>query len=107
MTLRTITYDTATHKLVPREADEKMLNSAWVYLTDMTIDPVTDAELYKAMIEVAPEYQEPEIDLESQDFYEVMQAYRHDNGTGSDTFEVVKQWLRNPVYEYQDTKKDE
>ena len=39
-------------------------------------------------------------DLECRDFYEVMQAYRHDKGTGAESFEAVKEWLRNPTFEY-------
>ena len=38
--------------------------------------------------------------LDSRDFYEVMQQYRHDRGTGAVTFENVKAWLRNPTYEF-------
>ena len=40
-------------------------------------------------------------DLETQDFYEVMQAYRH-SAMGADEFEKVKEWLRNPTYTYED-----
>lgn len=112
MKLRTITYDTATHKLVPLEPTEAMITAkpkpAGIEgQCVQTQKRNADIRKYQAMVAAAPEYQEPEIDLESRDFYEVMQAYRHDQGTGNDSFEAVKQWLRNPVYLYQDIGKDE
>lgn len=65
MTLRTITFDDSTHKLVPREPTEDQLlimhernydmrNCAW-YDKWLTI--------YKAGIAAAPEYQEPAQDI--------------------------------------------
>lgn len=47
MTLRTVTYDTATHKIVPIEPTEEM-NRICLYPTQL-----------KRAIEAAPEYQEP------------------------------------------------
>ena len=104
MTLRTITFDDSIYKLVPLEPTEETLRPLSFLIDE---DLATIKKAYCDVIAAAPEYQDKIADLESQDFYEVMQAYRHDKGTGSDTFEAVKQWLRNPVYEYQDTKKDE
>ena len=40
-------------------------------------------------------------DLESRDFYEVMQAYRHEPLDAHKQFEAVKAWLRNPTYPYE------
>ena len=39
-------------------------------------------------------------DLDSRDFYEVMQAYRHCPVDAEKPFEAVKAWLRNPTYPY-------
>lgn len=46
-------------------------------------------------------------DLESRDFYEVMQAYRTAILDAAPQFEAVKQWLRNPTCEYQEPTKNE
>lgn len=100
MTLRTITFDDSTHKLVPIIADESMLQKGEYYCESALL-------VWRDMTAAAPEYQDKIADLESQDFYEVMQAYRHEQLHVARRFEFVKQWLRNPVYEYQDTKKDE
>lgn len=64
MTLRTVTYDTATHKIVPVDPTEGML----VQLNNMAVslvmaEPYEVREIlnagYSAMLEAAPEYQEP------------------------------------------------
>lgn len=57
MTLRTVTYDTATHKIVPREATEEMIIAGDDHVDGLTILH----DCYEAMIEAAPEYQEPDI----------------------------------------------
>lgn len=62
MTLRTVTYDTATHKIVPIELSNEMTS----ILADVLDDPENDRSswdlsenMYRAMIAAAPEYQEP------------------------------------------------
>ena len=56
--IRTATYDTATHKIVPREATEKMILAVQsAKILHQTHDLI--ASEYKAMIAAAPEYQEP------------------------------------------------
>lgn len=66
MTLRTVTYDDSTYKLVPieptelinRAIDKEMvlqLGDTW-----LTTNPCSPWNIYKTMIAAAPEYQEPE-----------------------------------------------
>lgn len=72
MTLRTITFDDSTHKIVPREPTEAM-NKAGYTAQDFWHSVQCDNErerafsfsmpCYKAMIAAAPEYQEPEQDI--------------------------------------------
>ena len=58
MTLRTITFDDSTHKLVPREpTDEMILAVPSAKILHQTHDLI--ASEYKVMIASAPEYQEP------------------------------------------------
>ena len=67
MTLRIVTYDDSTHKIVPIEPTNEMINKpdVQVGLSDWAGHQysATNSEcenIYKAMIEAAPEYQEPE-----------------------------------------------
>ena len=67
MTLRTITYDTATHKLVPREPTFEMLEDAYdisetFLLSDGKKLIRSALQAYKAMISAAPEYQDTKKD---------------------------------------------
>lgn len=55
MTLHTVTYDTATHKICPIEPTEEMRKAC---SRDRYWDEI-DKE-WEAMIAAAPEYQEPE-----------------------------------------------
>lgn len=72
MTLRTITFDDSIYKLVPREPDEEQYIAADKFL-DVSdeygyrhfIQDFTEVDLYKVMIEAAPEYQEPENPLDT------------------------------------------
>jgi len=57
MTLRTVTYDTATHKIVPIEPTDAQITSANDYHEGGYYLPVS---LYKSMIAAAPEYKESE-----------------------------------------------
>lgn len=43
-----------------------------------------------------------EPNLDSRDFYELMQAYRNEPLDAHKQFEAVKEWLRNPTYEWDD-----
>ena len=52
MTLRTVTYDDSTHKIVPIEPTELMINDGDVFASNATL-------CYRDMIAAAPEYQEP------------------------------------------------
>ena len=56
MTLRTVTYDTATHKIVPLEPTNAQITSVNDHHEGGYYLPVS---LYLAMIAAAPEYQEP------------------------------------------------
>lgn len=46
------------------------------------------------------DYLRAQPDLESRDFYELMQGYRHSGWDAAPSFEAVKAWLRNPTYEW-------
>ena len=61
MTLRTVTYDTATHKIVPIDPTEAMLEHAFDEITSSDEHSPLGVEqrLYLTFIERAPEYQEP------------------------------------------------
>lgn len=100
--IRTATYDDTKFKIVPLEPSEewhlKLAQGKCEW--DTAFDVITD------VIAAAPEYKDKQIDLESRDFYEIMQAYRHEQLHVARRFEFVKQWLRNPTYEYQEPTKD-
>jgi len=54
----TVTYDTATHKIVPIEPTELMINDGEVFASNATL-------CYRDMIEAAPEYKESENPLDT------------------------------------------
>ena len=61
MTLRTVTYDTATHKIVPIEPDEKMMlnNSTCLHHEPFDMGCVARSNrmrIYKAMLSAAPDF---------------------------------------------------
>lgn len=58
MTLRTITFDDSTHKLVPIIATSEMVHTCRLHHEG---DEYLPYSLYASMIEAAPEYQEPEL----------------------------------------------
>ena len=81
MTLRTVTYDTETHKICPIEADEIQIQQGclsqtigkfanyeewWNSHSSGVSERIRDliAKDYRAMIAAAPEYQEPENQLD-------------------------------------------
>jgi len=59
MTLRTVTYDTATHKIVPIEPTYAQITSANDHHEGGYYLPVS---LYKSMIAAAPEHQDTKKD---------------------------------------------
>lgn len=61
MTLRTVTYDTATHKIVPIEPTNEMLEHSFNEITasDDHTELGAEQRLYWTFISRAPEYQEP------------------------------------------------
>lgn len=68
MTLRTITFDDSTHKLVPREATEKQLDVAVSHALMVSITSSYKwtqymSDVWSRMIESAPEYQEPDVKI--------------------------------------------
>jgi hypothetical protein len=54
----------------------------------------------RAMVDAALAALRAQPDLESRDFYELMQAYRLEPWDAAAPFEAVKAWLRNPTYEW-------
>jgi hypothetical protein len=58
----------------------------------------TDEQAFGANFDAIFKKKEP--DLESRDFYELMQAYRLEPWDAAAPFEAVKAWLRNPTYEW-------
>lgn len=56
--IRTVTYDTATHKIVPLEATRPMMKHLY-NLIDEDVD--TCKQAYRDVLAAAPEYQEPDI----------------------------------------------
>ena len=56
MTLRTVTYDTATHKVVPIEPTKAILRPLYFLIDE---DLATIKKSYRDVIAAAPEYQEP------------------------------------------------
>jgi len=63
MTLRTVTYDTATHKIVPIEPTEKQLEAFddWCQGRELNMHWTTLAIVLKRLIAAAPEYKEIEL----------------------------------------------
>lgn len=61
MTLRTVTYDDSTHRIVPIEPTEKQLDAFddWCQGRGLTMSWTTLAIVLKRLIVAAPEYQEP------------------------------------------------
>lgn len=55
MTLRTVTYDTETHKIVPLNPIESMMHAA-----EDVPSPRPYGAVYRAMIAAAPEYKDSE-----------------------------------------------
>jgi hypothetical protein len=55
MTLRTVTYDTATHKIVPLEPTTDMRRALFINL----VHADDESNVIKAVLAAAPEYQEP------------------------------------------------
>lgn len=64
MTLRTVTYDTATHKIVPIEPTVEMMTDCFdgISLSDAHSPYGVEEHVYSKMIAAAPEYQEPKKD---------------------------------------------
>ena len=64
MTLRTITFDDSTHKLMPLEPSNEMLEGAFNSITasDEHFHLGIEARLYSFMIAAAPEYQDTKKD---------------------------------------------
>ena len=100
----TATYDPEQWQLVPIEPSLVMIVAGNLVNTPQSISAY---EAYKTMLSAAPRHesgqtrQERIPDLESRDFYEVMQAYRHEPLDAHKQFEAVKAWLRNPTYPYE------
>jgi len=63
MTLRTATYDMATHKIVPIEPTEKQLEAFddWCQGRELNMHWTTLAIVLKRLIAAAPEYKEIEL----------------------------------------------
>lgn len=63
MTLRTVTYNPATHKIVPRAPTVEMMTDCFegISLSDAHSQYGVEEHVYSKMIAAAPEYQEPEI----------------------------------------------
>lgn len=61
MTLRTVTYDTATHKIVPIIPTVEMMTGCFdgISLSDAHSPYGVEEHVYSKMIEAAPVYQEP------------------------------------------------
>jgi len=61
MTLRTVTFDDSSHKIVPLEPTEEMLEHAFNEITasDEHTELGVEQRLYWTFINRAPEYQEP------------------------------------------------
>lgn len=59
MTLRTVTYDTATHKIVPLEATRPMMKHLYNLIDE---DVETCKQAYRDVVAAAPEYKESDID---------------------------------------------
>ena len=97
----------------PSEADVPRIG---INTTDFGIGKVCAVQFSDALAELeqlhdsaAPQHEsqwQPDTspDLESRDFYEVMQAYRHSlmekPADVVAAFEAVKAWIRNPTYPY-------
>ena len=62
MTLRTVTYDTDTHKIVPIEPTKEILNPLYFLIDE---DFATIKKAYFDVIAAAPEYQEPDHPLDT------------------------------------------
>lgn len=65
MTLRTITFDDSTHKLVPLEPTVEMMTGCFdgISLSDAHSPYGVEDHVYSKMIAAAPEYQEPAQDI--------------------------------------------
>ena len=59
--IRTVTYDTDTHVLVPIEPTVEMMNGCFdgISLSDAHSPYGVEEHVYSKMIAAAPEYQEP------------------------------------------------
>jgi hypothetical protein len=101
MTLRTATYNTATHKIVPIECTD---DQAEAIAKVVNVCGGIAESIYHSAIAAAPEYRDKQIDLESRDFYEIMQAYRTAILDAALQFEAVKAWLRKPEYKEPEAK---
>lgn len=64
MTLRTITFDDSTHKIVPRELSDEMLRSTLGDIGFFNSEYIAVLKRkYCALVEAAPEYQEPDVQI--------------------------------------------
>ena len=100
--MKTVTFDPEQWQLVPRSSTLEM-DRELVWGGD------SGEEKWTAALAAAPQHEsqwQPDTspDLESRDFYEVMQAYRHSlmekPADVVAAFEAVKAWIRNPTYPY-------
>lgn len=96
MTLRTITFDDSTHKLVPLEPTNEMLEGAFNSITaaDEHFHLGIEARLYSFMIAAAPEYQD------------TAQSVVEENGKLRQRLADKSAWIKL-LKSKQDTKKDE
>ena len=106
--MKTVTYDPERWQLVPRVATVDMMNA----LVASEDNGYTVQRMYQHTIAAAPQHPDTNVyqstdelvdPLESRDFYKMLQVYRHaDICNARDAFEAVKEWLRNPTYEWGD-----
>lgn len=117
MTLRTVTYDTATHKIVPIEPTEKQLDAFedWCAARKLNIPWEILAIVLKRLIAAAPEYQEIEMPDDLQRDWKGIDgaiAYhlidRHADNWG-DVGQMMDAWLKanQAAPEYQEPVKDD
>lgn len=104
--MKTVTFDPEQWQLVPIIATDIMLNAPVRH--SKALLPHAQRR-WQIMLATAPQHEsqwQPDTspDLESRDFYEVMQAYRHSlmekPADVVAAFEAVKAWIRNPTYPY-------
>ena len=96
MTLRTITFDDSTHKLVPIIPTVEMMTGCFdgISLSDAHSPYGVEEHVYLKMIAAAPEYQD------------IAQSVVEENGKLRQRFADKSAWIKL-LKSNQDTKKDE